>query len=258
MGSYERSYCRSDRRVGRPFVLRGIEGLRALEASSFTGIVRFDRADERTRSDASQGSSGGAVGNDDAIGDEREDDGDVPTTDAPVGGELGGNESGAPNDEDWSDDHRDGTGERAHPERPWLAMVDGTIRGAFDVEYVADGETQRGTEEFDVVFRDRMSEPLLVARLDETATPAPVERVTDLLTAANRVGETVENLAGALAVSGGYFEPDALRTAEEVTDGGFLSRDSRKSFVKRSRRRGYHLCLVEAMGERFHLSIPEL
>lgn len=132
------------------------------------------------------------------------------------------------------------------------------LRGTVDVEYVSEGETERGTEGFDVVFRDRMNEPLLVARLDETSAPAPVERVTGLLTAANRVGETVENLAGAICVSGGYFEPEALRTADEVTDGGFLSRDARKSFVKRSRRRGYHLCLVEAMGETFHLSVPDL
>ena len=139
---------------------------------------------------------------------------------------------------------------------PAIDRVD--LRGTVDVEYVAGGETERSTEAFDVVFRDRMSEPLLVARLDETRSQAPVERVTDLLTAANRVGETVNDLAGAIAVSGGYFEPEALRTADEVTDGGFLSRDARKSFVKRSRRRGYHLCLVEAMGENFHLSVPEL
>jgi hypothetical protein len=132
------------------------------------------------------------------------------------------------------------------------------LRGTIDVEYVTDGETRRDTERFDVVFRDRMDDPLLVARLDESSSPAPVERVTGLLTAANRVDETTETLAGAFVVSGGYFEPDSLETAAEVTDSGFLSRDSRKSFVDRSRRQGYHLCLVEALEGTFHLSVPEL
>jgi hypothetical protein len=132
------------------------------------------------------------------------------------------------------------------------------LRGTIDVEYVTDGETRRDTERFDVVFRDRMDDPLLVARLDESPSPVPVERVTDLLTAANRVDETTGTLAGAFVISGGYFEPDSLETAAEVTDSGFLSRDSRKSFIGRSRRQGYHLCLVEALDGSFHLSVPEL
>lgn len=140
-----------------------------------------------------------------------------------------------------------------------IPAIDRTdLRVTIDVEYVTDGERRRDTERFDVVVRDRMNDPLLVARLDESSSPVPVERVTDLLTAANRVDETTETLAGAFVVSSGYFEPGSLETAVEVTDGGFLSRDSRKSFVDRSRRQGYHLCLVEALEGRFHLSVPEL
>ncbi|PSP73941.1 hypothetical protein BRC86_07580 [Halobacteriales archaeon QS_3_64_16] len=127
------------------------------------------------------------------------------------------------------------------------------LQGTIDVEYVTDSETRRDTERFDVVFRDRMDDPLLVACLEESPSPVPVERVTDLLTAANRVDETTGTLASAFVISGGYFEPDSLETAAEVTDSGFLSRDSRKSFVDRSRRQGYHLCLVEALDGSFHL-----
>jgi len=49
-----------------------------------------------------------------------------------------------------------------------------------------------------------------------------------------------------------------LETVAEATRSGILSRDKRKSFVNLSRKRGYHLCLVEARNENFHLEVPEL
>ena len=55
-----------------------------------------------------------------------------------------------------------------------------------------------------------------------------------------------------------FFEPGALETASEATRGGLLSRNKRKSFVNLSRKRGYHLCLVEARSENFTLTVPEL
>ena len=53
-------------------------------------------------------------------------------------------------------------------------------------------------------------------------------------------------------------DPDALETATEATGGGILSRDKRESFVRLSRKDGFHLCLVESRDGDFHFSVPDL
>jgi len=82
--------------------------------------------------------------------------------------------------------------------------------------------------------------------------------MTDLVQRASRVGETSDTLAGAFLVTESFFEPAALETAEEATSSGLFSRDKRQSFVNLSRKGGYHLCLVEARNQEFHLAVPEL
>ena len=72
------------------------------------------------------------------------------------------------------------------------------------------------------------------------------------------MSEASETLVGAIAVTEAFFEPEALATAEDATGGSLLSRDRRESYVKLSRSRGFHLCLVEDREESFYLSIPEL
>jgi len=49
-----------------------------------------------------------------------------------------------------------------------------------------------------------------------------------------------------------------METATAATDDGGLLGESRASFVRLSRRVGYHLCLVEARDRRFHVAMPEL
>jgi hypothetical protein len=132
------------------------------------------------------------------------------------------------------------------------------LNGSVDVAYVEDGQETRSSETFDVVLRDRMGNPLVVANLNdsrEAATEAMMER---LITAAERVGQTSDDFAAAFFVTESFFEPGALETASEVTRGGLLSRSKQKSFVNLSRKRGYHLCLVEARSQNFNLTVPEL
>lgn len=112
--------------------------------------------------------------------------------------------------------------------------------------------------EFDVVVRDRMGEPLAVARFDNSREPVTETQLADLLKSTTDVAERIETLASAFFVAKSYFDPDALDTAREATSGSLLSRDKRRSFVKLSRNQGYHLCLVEARGGDFHLSVPDL
>ncbi|WP_135667059.1 DUF7527 domain-containing protein [Halorhabdus rudnickae] len=140
-----------------------------------------------------------------------------------------------------------------------LPLVDrAELNGEASVEYTEDGQTKRSHETFDVVLRDRMGNPLVVANFNDTREAATEDDMRSLVTTATRVSESNESLAGAMYVTASFFEPEALKTAAESTGGGLLSRDKRESFVKVSRKQGYHLCLVEARDEQFHMPVPEL
>ncbi len=132
------------------------------------------------------------------------------------------------------------------------------LNGTIAVRYTEDGTEQRGQETFDIVLRDRMGDPLFVADLNDSREGATEGMMERLITAAERVGGSKDTLAGAFLVTESFFEPEALETAAEATKGGLLSRDKRKSFVNLSRKQGYHLCLVEARNQNFHLAVPEL
>lgn len=134
------------------------------------------------------------------------------------------------------------------------------FRGSVDL-----GETEEGEEEaagesaaFDVVLRDRMGQPLIVTDLNDSREPATEPMLESLIRNATPVGEANERLSAAFFVTSSYYEPGALETAEEATGGGILSRGKNKSFVRLSRKDGYHLSLVETRDGEFHVSVPEL
>jgi hypothetical protein len=128
------------------------------------------------------------------------------------------------------------------------------LRGSVDLE-TEDG---RETEQFDAVCRDRMGDPLAVANVNDSREAATESMMEGLITAAERVGRAGNGFAAAFLVTTSFFEPGALETAGEATRGGLLSRSRHKSFVNLSRKRGYHLCLVEARAGNFNLTVPEL
>ncbi|MFB6307790.1 MAG: hypothetical protein ABEH35_00530, partial [Haloarculaceae archaeon] len=132
------------------------------------------------------------------------------------------------------------------------------LNGEVSVTYVEDGEEHRTQERFDVVVRDRMGNPLVVANLNDSRQPVTDSMMTELVTSAERLGKSSDSLAGAFLVTSSFFEPEALETAKGATSSGLLSRNKRKSFVNLSRKDGYHLCLVEARNREFHLAVPEL
>jgi hypothetical protein len=132
------------------------------------------------------------------------------------------------------------------------------LNGVISVVYEEDGEEQRTQERFDIVLRDRMGNPLAVANMNESRQPASQSMMESLIAAAQRVGESKESLAGAFLVTSSFFEPEAMEAAADATGSGLLSRDKRQSFVKLSRKDGFHLCLVEAREEQFNLSVPEI
>ncbi|KTG13325.1 bZIP transcription factor [Haloferax profundi] len=121
---------------------------------------------------------------------------------------------------------------------------------------IGEGETE--PRKFDVIFRDQMGNPLFVANLNDSRDPATQSMVTRLIKDSKSVAEANESLGSAFVVTKSFFEPDALEAATAETGGGLLSRSKRKSFVKLSRKQGYHLCLVEARSGEFHLNVPDL
>ncbi|ELZ92006.1 DUF7527 domain-containing protein [Haloferax volcanii] len=120
------------------------------------------------------------------------------------------------------------------------------------------GEGEAESRQFDIIVRDQMGEPLFVANLNDSRDPATRPMVTQLIKDSKGVANAKETLGSAFMVTKSFFEPGALEAATEETGGGLLSRSKRKSFVKLSRKQGYHLCLVEARGGEFHLNVPDL
>ena len=140
-----------------------------------------------------------------------------------------------------------------------LAEIDrAELNGNVSVVYTENGKEHREQEQFDVVVRDRMGNPLVVANINDSREPATDGQMTDIVQTAERVGNSSGSLAGAFLVTSSFFEPEALETAEEATSSGLFSRDKNKSFVNLSRKDGYHLCLLEARNNEFHLAVPEL
>lgn len=132
------------------------------------------------------------------------------------------------------------------------------LYGSVSIQYVENGEEHREQQTFDVVLRDRMGNPLLVANLNDSRDPATEDEMTSLVQTARRVKESSDSLGAALFVTASYFQPEALETAADATGGGLLGRGKRKSFVKLSRKRGFHLCLIETRDGNFHVNVPEL
>lgn len=132
------------------------------------------------------------------------------------------------------------------------------LNGNVTVTYTEDGQENRSQERFDVVVRDRMGNPLVVANINDSREPASEGQMSDLVRNAERVGNASGSFASAFLVTSSFFEPGALETAEEATSSGLFNRDKRKSFVNLSRKEGFHLCLLEARNQEFHLAVPEL
>jgi prefoldin subunit 5 len=124
-------------------------------------------------------------------------------------------------------------------------------------ELHASVEAGGSEQEFDVVLRDRVGDPLAVANLSASRDPTTAADLEALVDGAGAVaGEA--SLVGAFLVTASYFEPDALEAAEAASNsGGLLSRSKRASYVKRGGG-GFHLCLVEARDRRFHVVMPDL
>ena len=132
------------------------------------------------------------------------------------------------------------------------------IGGSVSVITREGGEENREQRTFDLVLRDRMGNPLFIAELNDGREPTEEGTLESLVSHGGDIAESNDSFAGAFAVTESFFEPGALETASDAVGGGLFSRSKRASFVKLSRKRGFHLCLVEARDGGFHMTVPDL
>jgi len=130
------------------------------------------------------------------------------------------------------------------------------IRGNVSLGTDEDGNDR--TAEFDLVVRDKRDRPLFVADFNESKQPVGGEMVDSLVRDGSEIIQRNESFAAAFAVTTSYYEGAALDAAADATGGGLLSASRGKSFVYISRKQGFHLCLVERLGDTFDLHVPEL
>ena len=126
------------------------------------------------------------------------------------------------------------------------------------VELVGEDQKVEGERPFDVILRDRMGDPLVVANVTDAREATAEPEVTELISDAREVAESRDSLGAAVYVSASFFEPRALEAVTAETGGGLLSRNKRASYVKLARKHGFHLGLVESREEGFHFTVPEL
>jgi hypothetical protein len=125
-------------------------------------------------------------------------------------------------------------------------------------ETASDADADADAASFDVVFRNKMGDPLFVAAFEASREPTRAGPIRSLVEDARSVGETTPSLAAAFFVTTSFFDADAMEAAVDATRGGLFSRSSRNSYVKLSRKSGFHLCLVEARDGEFYLTEPDL
>jgi len=131
------------------------------------------------------------------------------------------------------------------------------IDGSVSIVSREGGEETREQRTFDLVLRDRMGNPLFIADLNDSRAPTGGATLESLVANGGSVAGSNDAFAAAFAVTASYFEPEALETASDAVGGGLFG-TKRRSFVKLSRKRGYHLCLAESRDGGFHLTVPDL
>ena len=121
-----------------------------------------------------------------------------------------------------------------------------------------DEEGDELTATFDLVVRDKRDNPLFVADFNESKQPVGSGMVNSLVRDGSEIIQRNDSFAAAFAVTTSYYEGAALDAAADAAGGGLLSASRGKSFVYISRKQGFHLCLVERLGDTFDLHVPEL
>ena len=130
------------------------------------------------------------------------------------------------------------------------------LRGSVELGTDEEGDTLSAA--FDLVVRDKRDEPLFIADFNESKQPVGGGMIESLVRDGSEIVGRTDSFAAAFGVTTSYYKGAALDAAANATGGGFLSASRGKSFVYISRKQGFHLCLVERLGDTFDLHVPEL
>ncbi|MFO7833243.1 MAG: hypothetical protein R6V31_04115 [Halohasta sp.] len=130
------------------------------------------------------------------------------------------------------------------------------LRGSVELGTDDQGDTLSAA--FDLVVRDKRDRPLFVAEFNESKQPVGGGMIESLVRDGSEIVGQTDSFAAAFGVTTSYYKGAALDAAANATGGGFLSASRGKSFVYISRKQGFHLCLVERLGDTFDLHVPEL
>lgn len=128
-------------------------------------------------------------------------------------------------------------------------------RAAIHARNTVDGQSIH----FDVVCFDQRGDPLLVLNIHDSNDPTTGAHLESLLDDASMVANQWP-VTAALLITTSFFEPEALDIADDATagGGGLFGGANRSSYVRLARKRGFHLCLVEARQRQFHVAKPNL
>jgi len=111
---------------------------------------------------------------------------------------------------------------------------------------------------FDIIARNQVGDPLLVADVNTTpaaTTRAMTESMTEKLA---DLAPAIADIAAGFYVTESFYDPGALQVIADQISGGIIPRTSKRSYVRMGRGRGFHLCLTERRGEQFYLNVPDL
>ncbi len=132
------------------------------------------------------------------------------------------------------------------------------FEGEVPVHTEEDGKRESQVYPFDIVVRNSMGDPLLLFDVNDDRDPVAQEAVNRIIESAHTVATARDSVAAAGYVTSSYYEPAGLESATDATSSGLLRGGSKRGFVNVSRKRGFHLCLIEARGDSFHVTVPEL
>ncbi|PNW65640.1 UNVERIFIED_CONTAM: hypothetical protein BEN50_21820 [Euhalothece sp. KZN 001] len=120
------------------------------------------------------------------------------------------------------------------------------------------GEEEPISRPFDIIARNQVGDPLLVADVNTTPTAttrAMTESMTEKLA---DLAPAIADIAAGFYVTESFYDPGALQVIADQISGGIIPRTNKRSYVRLGRGRGFHLCLTERRGEQFYLNVPDL
>ena len=120
------------------------------------------------------------------------------------------------------------------------------------------GEDDPISRPFDIIARNQVGDPLLVADVNTTpvaTTRAMTESMTEKLI---DLAPAIPDIAAGFYVTESFYDPGALQVIADAISGGIIPRTNKRSYVRIGRGRGFHLCLTERRGEQFYLNVPDL